>query len=137
MRKQCIVGAAVAALLVWTLAGVGCTQSQSTDIQALKVPADFGYSTTQDVTVKVSVADVDGNVSPGTQVTVGSTAEELIPGNVFLRGITDDQGKFEQVVRVPARTTDLRVQASIIGISNRLDVPIQNNEASVAFGPQQ
>jgi hypothetical protein len=130
-------GLAAAALVAWTLAGLGCTQNQPTDIQTLKVPADFAYSTTQDVTVKVSVADVDGNVSPGTQVTVGQTNEELVPGNVLLRGITDNQGKFEQVVRVPARTTDLRVQASIMGISNRSDVPILNNEASVAFGPQQ
>jgi hypothetical protein len=70
-------------------------------------------------------------------VTVGGTDDELVPGNVFLRGITDDQGKFEQVVRVPARLTGLRVQASIMGISNRSDVAIQNGGVSADFGPQQ
>ena len=137
MRGRCVMGAAAAVLIAWTLTGLGCTQNQSTDIQTLEVPANFNYSTTQDIAVKVSVEDVEGNASPGTQVTVGGTSDELVPGNIFLRGTTDDQGKFEQTVRVPARLTDLRVQASVMGISNRSDVPIVNHEASVAFGPQQ
>ncbi len=137
MRERHVVRTAAAVLILAAMTGAGCTQNQSTDIQSLKVPADFNYSTTQDVTVKVTVADVTGAASPATQVTVGGTADELVPGNIFLRGMTDDQGKFEQSVRIPARLTDLRVQASIMGISNRSDVAIQNNEASVAFGPQQ
>ncbi len=137
MHRTRFLGAASAVLALWAVVGLGCTQSQPVDIHKLNVPADFTYSTTRDVTVKVTVADVDGNVSSGTQVTVGGTEDELIPGNVFLRGITDDQGKFEQAVRVPARLASLRVQASIVGISNRSDVAIQNNEVSVDFGPQQ
>ncbi len=129
---------ALAVLAFPALVLSGCNQTQTaTDIHSLKVPDTFSYSTTQDVTVKVSVADVDGNPSGGTQVTVGDTDNELVPGNVLLRGITDNQGNFEQVLRVPARVTGLRVQASIMGISNREDVPIANGEASVAFGPGQ
>ena len=136
MRRTILMGVSTVLLALWAVAGLGCTQGQPVDIQTQNVPSDFSYSTTQDVTVKVTVLDVDGNASGGTQVTVGNSTDELVPGNVLLRGITDSQGKFEQTLRVPARVTDLRIQASIMGVSNREDVPIVNNEASVGFGPQ-
>ena len=136
MCRTCLMGAAMAVLAAWTMVGSGCTQSQPTDIQSLTVPADFSYSTTQDVTVTVTVSDVAGVVSPGTEVIVGGTANELVSGNIYARGITDDQGKFEQAVRIPARIAALRVQASIVGITNRIDAAITNNAVSVAFGPE-
>ncbi len=129
-------GTAVAVLAVFAVVGLGCPKSQPTDIHQIKVPRGFDYSTTQDVTVKVTVVDFDGNVSPSTEVIVGSTENELVPSNVFVRGVTDDQGQFERVVRVPARLEALRIQASIVGISNLTDASIQNNEVSVSFGPQ-
>jgi hypothetical protein len=136
MRKTNFLRAGAAVLAVWALTGLGCTQNPPTDIQSLKIPADFDYSTTQDVTVRVTVSDVAGSVSPGTEVVVGGTGEELVPGNIYTRGITNETGSFEQVVRIPARIAALRVQASIVGITNRADASIENNAVSVAFGPE-
>jgi hypothetical protein len=119
----------------WVLVCMGCTQNQPTDIHKLKVPANFDYSTTQDVSVTATVTDADGNVMPGTEVVVGGTGDELVEGNIYTRGITDNQGQFQGMMRIPAWIPELRVQASVFGIANKTDVPITNNAVSVAFGP--
>jgi hypothetical protein len=131
-------GIAVAVLAVFALVGLGC---EPTDIHRVKVPEGFDFSTTRDVTVKVTVVDVDGNAGSGTEITVGSTEQELVPGNILARGMTNGQGQFEGVVRIPARYAALRVYATIPGalnrgIPNRTDASILNNEVSVAFGPE-
>ena len=120
-------------LAVFALACVGCTPP--TTIDTVKVPEGFDFSTTRDVTVKVSVADGAGQVSGGTEVVVANTEKELATGNFIVRGVTNDRGEFERLVRVPARFDALRVQVSPSGVASGTDVSIVNNEASVAFGP--
>ena len=115
------------------LAGIGCQQPQTMD--DLKVPEGFDFSTTQDVTVKVAVADTVGKAAQGTEVIVAATQDDFDAHNYITRGVTDARGEFERLVRVPARLDALRVQVSPSGVAGGTDVSIVNSELSVSFGP--
>jgi hypothetical protein len=136
MHNSWMTVTALAALFVWSMVCAGCTPNPSTDIQSLKVPAGFDYSTTQEVTVTATVSDVAGNPRSGTEVIVGGTGGALVPGNIYGRGITNDLGKFQQVISIPARLSTLRLQASALGIANTADAAITKKTVSVAFGPE-
>jgi hypothetical protein len=130
-------GIAAAVLMGLALIGAGCKPpSHPVPIDQVKVPAGFDFATAKDVTVKVTVADGSGNVRPGSVVTVGSSQQELVSGNILARGITDAQGQFERVVRVPARYDALRVKALIFGVGHSTDASIEDNAVSVSFGPE-
>ena len=122
-----------AVLAVFALASVGC--APPTTIDTVKVPEGFDFSTTRDVTVKVTVADGTGQVSGGTEVVVANTEKEIAAGDFIVRGVTNDRGEFERLLRVPARFDALRVRVSPSGVASETDVSIVNNEAFVAFGP--
>ena len=124
---------AVSVLAFCALACLGCTPP--TTIDTVKVPEGFNFSTTRDITVKVSVADGTGQISAGTEVIVANTEKELAAGNYIIRGVTNDLGEFERLVRVPARFDALHVRVSPSGVASGTDVSIVNNEASVVFGP--
>lgn len=123
-----------AILALFALAAPSCQPaSHPTDMASVAVPVGFDFSMTKDVTVRVTVVDGGGNAGPGSLVTVGSTEEELAPGNMLARGITDAQGQFEEVVRVPAQHAALRVQALLDGVAQTTDAPIKKGEASLSF----
>lgn len=135
MRCSFRMGVVAAVLAVFVLMGAGCKAPRvAVPIDALRVPKSFDFSTVQDVTVKVTVTDDDGSVIPGSVVTVGNTGQELVGENILSRGSTNDQGQFEQVLRVPARHNALCVQALIYGTAYRTDATIENNEITVSFG---
>jgi hypothetical protein len=136
MRRTVRMGAIAALLIGIALVGVGCViPTNPVPIDEVTAPRSFDFSTTKDVTVKVTVVDADGNVTPGSLITVGSTEHELVADYILTRGITNDQGQFEEVVRIPARLNALRVRGLIEGVGYRTDATIKNNEVSVSVGP--
>jgi hypothetical protein len=136
MTKRWIrVSVGLVAVLLTTLS-FGCTKNSPTDINSLKVPAGFTYSTMQQVIVTATVRDVTGALHAGTEVMIGDAGTELVKGSLYGRGITDSEGKFERVISVPARLSAVRVQASLLGIANVSDQAITDNKVAVAFGPE-
>lgn len=134
MRRTVRMGAAVAVLAVFMMTGSGC---RLFDLNDVKVPENFDWmSTGQDVTVKVNVVSADGAAIPNTEVVVAATKEAFETGGVIADGITDEQGLFEVGLRVPARFTELYVQASPAGVTSGKGVSIVNNEVSVSFGQE-
>ncbi len=137
MRRTGNVWAAAAVLVMFAVSGSGCQPPvHPVPIDQVSVPRGFDFCMTQDVTVKVTVADADGNILPGFLVTVGNTEQEPVSDNILARGITNDRGLFERVVRVPARYNTLRVQAGLSDAARQADVSITNSEVAVSFGPE-
>jgi hypothetical protein len=133
MRRSGKMTVTAAVLAVFALTALGCQLPQTVD--QVKVPEGFDFSTTQDITVKVSVADGTGAVAPGAEVIVAGTEDDIAGHNFITRGVTDARGEFEQLVRVPARFETLHIQTSPLGVASGTDASIVNNEVSVAFGP--
>jgi hypothetical protein len=91
---------------------------------------------TQDVKVKVTVADAEGTVGRGDVVTLGRGGEELVSGNILAQGITNVQGQFNALVRVPAGLSAFRVQANSGDARYDTEISIEGAAVGVSFGPE-
>jgi hypothetical protein len=99
-------------------------------IESLNVQQNFDYSSTQDVAVKLSVFNPNLKAYSGVPIAVfdGANQEPL------LQGLTNANGIFEQMLRVPAHVKSVNVQVSAIGIDNSATLPIQAGKVTATFG---
>lgn len=99
-------------------------------IESLNVQQNFDYSSTQDVAVKLSVFNPNAKAYSGVPVAVFDVDSQ----EPLLKGVTNPNGVFEQMLRVPAHVKNVNVQVSAIGIDNSASLPIQAGQVIATFG---
>lgn len=105
---------------------------QRIPIETLQVAQDFDYASTQDVKTYIEVKTPNGN--PYRSVAVAIYALNNDSKVAVTRGITDENGVFTQVVRVPSYHKALNFEVSAFGIANNRTLAIQNGQIQFTFG---
>lgn len=106
------------------------TTPSASAIENLNVQQNFDYSSTQDVAVKLSVFNPNTKAYSGVPIAVFGTDSP----KALLQGVTNTNGVFEQMIRVPAHVKNVNVQVSAIGIDNSASLPIQAGKVIASFG---
>lgn len=122
----------------------------------LSVPKQFDWSNNNDITIELVLLDAQGEISPGTGVTVyampdtttdSSSTEpsdaDLLLATKLFSGISDNNGAVNATLQAPGHAvsaSNLYVKTNLIGVSNSAIVPLSANEAGVrnaawVFGP--
>lgn len=101
-------------------------------IASLNVPKGFDYATTQDVQVDIQVKSPNGN--PYQKVMVAIYAVDSQGFNPLVRGVTDAEGRYQDLMRIPGYHQDLQIQVSALGIENYQRVKIVNDQLIAQFG---
>lgn len=104
---------------------------QSIPIASLNIPKGFDYATTQDVQVDIQVKSPNGAPYPKVMVAIYGTEAGLNP---LIRGVTDANGRYQDLMRIPGYHRSLQVQVSALGIENFRQVPISNRQITAQFG---
>lgn len=115
------------------------TADISKNSQPLSVPDGFGYQMNRDLMVRIQVLDHNGQPADrvGVQISEASdftpadsktSAPTIAPrANLISRGQTDQQGYFEQTLRLPGHAKQVVVQVSQLGIANRAVLDINGS----------
>ncbi len=101
-------------------------------IASLNVPKGFDYATTQDIQVDIQVKSPNGN--PYQKVMVAIYAVDSQGFNPLVRGVTDAEGRYQDLMRIPGYHQDLQIQVSALGIENYQRVKIVNDQLIAQFG---
>jgi hypothetical protein len=101
-------------------------------IASLNVPKGFDYATTQDIQVDIQVKSPNGN--PYQKVMVAIYAVDSQGFNPLVRGVTDAEGRYQDLMRIPGYHQALQIQVSALGIENYQQVKIVNDQLIAQFG---
>lgn len=96
------------------------------------VPEGFDFSTTKEVTVRVSISDNAGKPLKGVRVRLMDKSPQN-GGTVFFTGTADETGLFESAIRVPSYINEILVNTDYIGLSENVIVPVKNNRVEVTY----
>ncbi|MEQ8764545.1 MAG: hypothetical protein RL885_11495 [Planctomycetota bacterium] len=100
---------------------------------------DFTFETTEELEVDLQVASRGTPIS-GAKITItnalplpgeGQVIEDLITGNVYYQGLTDDDGRIQTTIRVPEKYGDL----DVIVIKRGMTGPYAVEEFRELWGP--
>lgn len=109
---------------------------------ALNIPDGFDYKMDRDITFKIQVLDHNGLPSrhigiqvyefSGQEVVDEHLSAPTIPSAAILifSGQTDEFGYLEESIRIPMHLTSVQIQASQLGINNRVTM---NTNTDVIF----
>lgn len=122
-------------------AGPGDGGGGNGDVPDIEISDDFNFGTLQDVDLNITVLDRNGQALRGVKVYTYNTApdNELEEQQLFVSGITQDNGVFHYEFKVPSYLEELFIVVDRIGIVNHATVHISGNEVTHIFGgaPQQ
>jgi hypothetical protein len=104
------------------------------DIEDLDVDDSFDFASTRDVFVDVTVRTANGDAFAGIAVMIfDDSSDTATEATMIHRGITDMNGRFTTVLRIPGHYQALHTIVSAIGIANDAQVPIRGDAAIHVF----
>jgi LruC domain-containing protein len=98
----------------------------------LEMPADFTYSTKQDVEVEVLARNISGQGISGVKLTFYAVGNDGKEAELF-SGLTDSEGVFKRNVELSASLEEVILRNDYIGLVNEISVPLRNNIISVDY----
>lgn len=110
--------------------------SEITNLNDLVVDPDFTFETSRNVAIQIKMLDNSNGPVEGMRVDI-YTASPDSAGKRLLSGITDSDGLFESISRVPAYLTHLSVGTKAIGFVNMQSVEITSGELKCTLGGEQ
>ena len=97
-----------------------------------EMPADFNYSTKQDVEVEVLARNISGQGISGVKLTFYAVGNDGKEAELF-SGLTDSEGVFKRNVELSASLEEVILRNDYIGLVNEISVPLRNNIISVDY----
>ncbi|MEL7168472.1 MAG: hypothetical protein AAGN64_03875, partial [Bacteroidota bacterium] len=97
-------------------------------IDAMQVPPDFDYATTEDAALRVEALTRDDRPMANVRFDVYDGDRRLTSG------FTNERGVYEADLVVAVGTTELTVRTDYLGLPNEQAVTIENSQAAVLFG---
>ena len=97
-----------------------------------EMPADFNYSTKQEVDVDIYARSVNGEGLSGVMFTFYTKDEDGNETELF-SGLTDTKGVFRRSVELSASLDKVILRNNYIGLVNELTLPVINNSLTVDF----
>ena len=101
-------------------------QTFTGDIKEMKVPDGFAYQTTTKAKVAIDVRDLQGGPLKGVKVGF-FTADPVEGGQEFARAFTDESGKVNSEIGIPAFVEKVFVQVYYPGFANTAEVNPSSN----------
>lgn len=98
-----------------------------TDLNA--VYQDFGFATVSNARISLKFQDSEGSPFKGIRLKLIRPSDQ----EVILTGVTDVEGSFITSLALPSAMDQVIVEASYIGIPNRILVPVKNGEIRLDF----
>ena len=144
MRANKLYTASLALVLMIGLAVImnSCVKSNvdvttaNPSILNLKVNPNFKFSTTSDVSIKVSTLDNIGGAVPGMRINLYTNLPEK-GGALIMSGMTNINGVFNTTLKLPAGTDSLAVGTTAIGFVNMQKVKITAGSLDLVLGGKQ
>ena len=97
-----------------------------------EMPADFNYSTKQDVEVEVLARNISGQGISGVKLTFYAVGNDGKEAELF-SGLTNSEGVFKRNVELSASLEEVILRNDYIGLVNEISVPLRNNIISVDY----
>ena len=102
---------------------------KNSDPEASVAYNDFSFSTVNSSKINLRFQDQEGAPFEGIRVQLLHPSDKAI----LLTGVTDDQGSFISTFALPSYLDQVIIEASYIGIPNRILVPIKNGEVRLDY----
>ena len=130
-------------VLALSMAIVSCNKDKSTssestfgsvtNIEDLKVPSSFDWSSSQAVMSDISIVGSEGKPKGKVRVDIYDV-DPYFGGKIIYAGFTDAQGRLDAPVKVLAGMKEVVVVANTLGIGgNRMTVPVVNGTIKAHF----
>ena len=120
-------------LLFLSLLATSCLQvpdyAKVTDPESNISYKNFDFATVSSAKISLTFEDEKGNPFKGIRVQLVHPSSK----EVLLTGVTDAEGKFNSSLALPAYMDQVIVEASYIGIPNRILVPIKNSQVRLEY----
>lgn len=100
-------------------------------MESLKVPNGFDYASSQTIRVDIQVFNPNGKNYAQVLIGLYRHKDDKLPLSL---GITDHQGRYQGLLRVPTDYQSLHLKASALGINNQMDLPIINGSVHTVLG---
>ena len=97
-----------------------------------EMPADFNYSTKQEVEVDILARNNNGQGLAGVKLTFYAATDDGNEVELF-SGVTDSKGLFRRSVQLSASLEEVILKNNYIGLVNEISLPLINNLLRVDY----
>ncbi len=107
-----------------------------TGINDLIISEDFNWSTSDEVTFKVTLLSNTGSPLQGVKVAL-FTEDPLEEGKLIVSGVTNNSGEYELDYKIPAYYDSIYLQTDYVGIISPGMIAVDNNGFDITLGGKQ
>lgn len=101
------------------------TQSLSTDIKEIQVPAQFSFETTTEAETQISLKDIEDRPKQGVRVSI-FTHDPDFGGKLLGQGFTNSAGMAEFMLQIPAHQKEVFAKVHAVGFANSKVLPVSS-----------
>jgi LruC domain-containing protein len=105
-----------------------------TDINLLKVPSNFDYQTSNEISFSIQLLTNDDKPIKNVRIDIMDGASDLDGSKIIVSGSTDNFGVFSSKVEVPSYLTKVVVNSDYIGIPNDVLLDLVKPATSLTLG---
>lgn len=130
------------AVIVVLAAATSCSKTLSSDnpgpieegsMETLQVNPDFTFNTAKEITVNIATLDNADNAVPGIRINI-LTDYPSEGGDLIASFITEEDGKYTGLIRIPSATDSLVIETKAIGFVNYQKRDIASSSLSCVLG---